>query len=355
MAFQGTFIFLIKDKFLYATGTNTYGQLGNNNTTDIYTFTRITDKKWLAVEGGVNHSLAIDENNKLYSTGLNTNGQLGLGDNNNRNEFTLVDDTKKWIAIACGGYHSLAIDENNKLYSTGLNTNGQLGLNTTTNKNTFTNYNSNDFKSVFCSRHTSYAITTEDSLFACGSNSYREVGDGSTSNAIVLKRILNEKISNFTCGSYHAVALTIDKKVYGWGRNHLGQLTGTDTTNKATPILLTNVPYDALSACSATTFLFKENNLYGVGNNTQGELGDGTRVSKKVITPLILTQPSSHYLFSKSNTAYTIENGTLKSLGTITTANASTLFKSGVEAITKEHCILVGQQVGKAKIMRMFV
>lgn len=61
------------------------------------------------------------------------------------------------------------------------------------------------------------------------------------------------------------------------------------------------------------------------------------------------------YLFSKSNTAYTIENNTLKPLGTITTANASTLFKSGVEAITKEHCILVGQQLGKAKILRMTV
>lgn len=61
------------------------------------------------------------------------------------------------------------------------------------------------------------------------------------------------------------------------------------------------------------------------------------------------------YLFSQNNTAYTIENGTLKSLGTITTANASTLFASGVEAVTKEHCVLVGQQLGKAKIMRMSV
>lgn len=61
------------------------------------------------------------------------------------------------------------------------------------------------------------------------------------------------------------------------------------------------------------------------------------------------------YLFSQNNTAYTIENNTLKSLGTITTANASTLFKSGVEAITKEHCVLAGQQLGKAKIMRMSV
>lgn len=59
------------------------------------------------------------------------------------------------------------------------------------------------------------------------------------------------------------------------------------------------------------------------------------------------------YLFSQNNTAYTIENGTLKSLGTITTANASTLFASGVEAITKEHCVLVGQQLGKAKIIKM--
>lgn len=65
--------------------------------------------------------------------------------------------------------------------------------------------------------------------------------------------------------------------------------------------------------------------------------------------------PVTKYLFSKSNIAYTIENGTLKSLGTITTANASTLFESGVEAITKEHCVLVGQQLGKAKIMRMSV
>lgn len=61
------------------------------------------------------------------------------------------------------------------------------------------------------------------------------------------------------------------------------------------------------------------------------------------------------YLFAVENNAYTITNGILQNLGTITTANASTLFASGIEAITKEHCVLVGQQLGKAKVMRMLV
>lgn len=77
--------------------------------------------------------------------------------------------------------------------------------------------------------------------------------------------------------------------------------------------------------------------------------------SEGIYTIISFAKLENRYLFSKSNTAYTIENGTLKSLGTITTTNASTLFKSGVEAIMKEHCLLVGQQLGKAKIMRMLV
>lgn len=63
----------------------------------------------------------------------------------------------------------------------------------------------------------------------------------------------------------------------------------------------------------------------------------------------------TRYLFALKNNAYTIASGVLKELGTITTTNASTLFRSGVEAITKEHCVLAGQQLGKAKIMRMLV
>jgi hypothetical protein len=69
---------------LFARGSNE-GRFGNNGTGGTTSFVQIgSDNNWKNVICGVNHTLALKQDNSLWSWGWNNNGQLGLGDNLDR-------------------------------------------------------------------------------------------------------------------------------------------------------------------------------------------------------------------------------------------------------------------------------
>jgi hypothetical protein len=69
---------------LFARGSNE-GRFGNNGTGGTSTFVEIgSDNNWKTVVCGVNHTLALKQDNSLWSWGWNNHGQLGLGDNLDR-------------------------------------------------------------------------------------------------------------------------------------------------------------------------------------------------------------------------------------------------------------------------------
>ncbi|MDY7232912.1 RCC1 domain-containing protein [Hyalangium rubrum] len=73
------------DGSVWAVGDNTYGQLGNGNTTS-----RTVPVRVLIVNGVVDvaanytHSLALGANGRVWAWGSNTSGQLGDGTTSNR-------------------------------------------------------------------------------------------------------------------------------------------------------------------------------------------------------------------------------------------------------------------------------
>ena len=90
---------------LYATGRNSFGQLGLGDTADRNTFT-VVGSGYTAIAAGTFHSLAL-KGTDLYATGYNGFGELGLGDNAGRNTFPFVGSG--YTAIAAGDFHSLAL------------------------------------------------------------------------------------------------------------------------------------------------------------------------------------------------------------------------------------------------------
>ncbi|CAM9783301.1 unnamed protein product, partial [Discosporangium mesarthrocarpum] len=83
-----------------------------------------------AIGCGDYHALVVSfANSKCYATGLNSYGQLGLGDLNNRDRLTRVvglkDNTP--MAVAAGSHHSVVLCMEG-LFSFGRNDSGQLGV-----------------------------------------------------------------------------------------------------------------------------------------------------------------------------------------------------------------------------------
>jgi len=126
------------DGTLWGWGRNNSGQVGNGNTTTPQNrivqvgTTNGTAGNWVAVSCGSEHTVAIKRNGTLWGWGYNTYGQVGDNSTTNRNAPVLVDAENDWTAVAAnGGQHSSAIKANGSLYTWGYNSSGQIGDGTT--------------------------------------------------------------------------------------------------------------------------------------------------------------------------------------------------------------------------------
>lgn len=122
---------------LWLWGRNTYGQLGDNTTTNRSSPIQITGggNTWSQVTSGGSHTAAIKTDGSLWLWGQNTYGQLGT---NNTIHYSspvqTVSGGSNWRRINIGLQHTLAIKTNGSLWTWGRNDDGQLGINSYTHK-----------------------------------------------------------------------------------------------------------------------------------------------------------------------------------------------------------------------------
>ena len=288
---------------VYAWGYNYFGQLGNNSTTNslipvaVDTSGVLSGKTITAIAGGASHSLALDDEGKVYAWGSNSDGQLG----NNSTTQSLIPvavDTsgvlsgKTITAIAAGAYCSLALDDEGKVYAWGSNSDGQLGNNSTTKSlipvavDVSGVLSGKTITAIAAGGWNVLALSTEGKVYAWGFNYYGQLGNNSTSQSLVpvpvyTSGVLSGKtITKISAGIYHSLALSADGQIYAWGNNFNGQLGNNSKTNSSTPIM-TNMS-DVLAGKTITSLtagidyslaLDDEGKVYAWGKNNYGQTG----------------------------------------------------------------------------------
>jgi alpha-tubulin suppressor-like RCC1 family protein len=137
---------IASDNKTYCWGINSYGQLGNNSTTNssvpvaVYTSGLLSGKTSKDVSAGYRHTCAIVADNKAYCWGYNSDGQLGNNSTTNSSVPVAVYTSgvlggkiiKHIDAGANLNLHTCAIATDNKAYCWGDNAYGQLGNNSIT-------------------------------------------------------------------------------------------------------------------------------------------------------------------------------------------------------------------------------
>jgi len=95
----------------------------------------------VAVAAGMSHTLAIREDGTVWAWGLNSYGQLGDNTTSQRDTPVQVLDPndpsgylQNVVAVSAGDHHSLALKKDGSLYAWGYNAEGQVGDNTTTHR-----------------------------------------------------------------------------------------------------------------------------------------------------------------------------------------------------------------------------
>ena len=122
-------------------------------------------------------------------------------------------------------------------------------------------------------------LKSDGSLWAMGDNGYGQLGDGTYNNTNRPEQIVASNVTAIAAGNFHSLFLKSDGSLWAMGNNADGQLgdgtTTTDSTNHPEQIVASDVTAIAAGGYHSL-FLKSDGSLWAMGDNDDGELGDGT-------------------------------------------------------------------------------
>ena len=302
-----TTIALTKTGEVYAWGRNYSGELGvgDKNVRSYATKVKgINGNGYLEniidVANGESNAYAIDKNGNVYGWG--NGGYNQIDDTTTAKLYpTKMSDCTDAISVSAGDCFMAVMQSNSNTLERGYNRYGQRGNGTTADTPTGTCIVGNDINKICAGNDSTLIIKEDGTVWTSGRNQYGELGVGDTSNRTSFTKLTLEDGTEIKAkyGELNANITTIlgkDGKVYATGYNGYGQLSNGTTTNslKLKPMLNSDgtevtdamlIKVGEMSDPDINTGIIKKDGTIWVsGNNTYGQIGNGTTSSAKYFT-----------------------------------------------------------------------
>lgn len=277
---NGFSLALKADGTIYAWGLNDYGQLGDNSTVDKHFSSKVPDLAFISdIGAGAWHSLALKSDGTVLTWGRNDYGQLGDGTTTDSFFPIQVPGLTGVEAIAGGGSCSLALKNDGTVWAWG---NGyRLGNGTT--EDSYTPVQTSDLTNVIAidaAYRDCLALKENGTVWAWGYNGdFGKLGDGTTTSRYIPVQVVNlTNIIAISAGGYHSLALKSDGTVWAWGYNRWGQLGSGSYEDSHSPIHVSGVS-DVVSIAAGASHslaLKSDGTVWAWGHGGYGELGNGS-------------------------------------------------------------------------------
>ncbi len=276
------------DGTLWAWGYGNAGQLGTG--TIYYSPSPVqvgNDANWASVSAANQQSMAIKTDGTLWAWGFNNHGELGDGTNNSRSTPVQIGNAINWTKVECGAFHTVALTSNGTIWAWGENNYGALGDGTTTNRNTPQQIGTlTSWVDVSAGLEHTLAVKSNGTVWACGNNGDGQLGDGTNTTRTLLTQVsgINSCIK-VEAGDHHSLALFSNNTVRSWGNNYFGQLGNGTTTNSNLPMVMSGINTAAkiVGGDNHSMILMTNSTLRTCGDNSRGQLGDGTNTNRSTV------------------------------------------------------------------------
>ena len=291
-------------------GEGNLGQLGDGSTGDNLIPTLISDSSaYSSISAGGYHTCGIRANDsRVLCWGEGVYGMLGDGNVLIHSILipNLINDTSAYKSLDTISDFTCGIRANDsRVLCWGRGDYGKLGdgnTNVHNVPNPILTTDSSMYSEISTGAFHTCGIRTSDSRVLCwGRGISGRLGDGIASDHSVGNPTLTQDSSasrDLNSGfSHNCVIRKSDSRVLCWGYGFLGQLGNGGTADKSVPTLTTDVfSYTILTTGAQHSCGIRTNDskvlCWGEGND--GQLGDGSIVVHKVLSPNLIIDPSGY-------------------------------------------------------------
>ena len=258
-----------------------------------FTFNTATtgiQRVWTKIEHVNQGYMGLTSTGELYAWGFNASGYgaLGLGARTvGQGAPRKIGSTTSWTQFSLGTQHAAAIRPDGSLWTWGLNSSGQLGLNDTVTYASPKQVGTSSWTAVAAGPNFTLAIKSDGSLWTWGfggTSTNNILGDnGSASRSSPVQLMAGNtftKIAASTSNSKYAIQST--GALWWWGYATAGESgLAFGIIQGTTPSKIGTSSWTQVAAGYTTVHMIRTDGaLFASGNNSTGQLGDGTVIHK---------------------------------------------------------------------------
>lgn len=273
---------------VYCWGDNSFGQLGDGSRTNRLVATRITAfaEPVSTITGGAYHTCAIvGAARMVWCWGRNDSGQVGEAGAPGTDSLTPVVVASLGTNVSKvegGGYHSCALLPTGEVRCWGRNDHGQLGRAGGDNENpTAVTGLPATIESIAIGDAHTCALDSSGGMRCWGRNQSGELGNGTQTNSTTPVAVsgLASGARAIALGGGFSCAITFAGAGICWGYNARGALGIGDQASRSVPTAVLGLGGGVQAFAGGSEFACALDTAGAVtctGNNTYGQLGDGT-------------------------------------------------------------------------------